>query len=257
MLDEYIAHGDLLLNNILYSEDELYHWKLGFSMPNHKWIERLGTPGHYIYKYADDLHEALTGDKAQAFYSQKATEYGKAAYQAKTAAENEAAAAIVAQAMGKRKLAAQYHESSLSNKGDYEQYEKYATAYQRVVEDINDWPINRFRRGVKEFVDETAARFSDLVNKGNDFLQNLFGKKKPKPRPTPSRPDRPHSRVAKKAFGVAHPIKKGRKIRGMEGWGNITGQQLMDAAAKKRAQERRKQRQRAQREAAKWLKDKD
>lgn len=255
MITDYIEHGEVLLDDILYSEDELYHWKLGFSMPNHKWVERLGTPGHYIYKYADDLHEALTGDKRRAFYAQRAGEFGQAAYKAKTAAENEAAAAIVAQAMRKRKLAAQYHESSLSNKEDYEHYDKYAKAFQRAVEDINNLPINRFRRSVKDFVGETSHQLSDLVNKGGKILQSLFGKKKPKPRPKPSRPDRPHQRVVKKEFGTAH-VKKGRQIHGFEGWGNISGQQLMDNAAKKQERERRKQRQRAEREAAKWLKDK-
>ena len=254
MLDEYIAHGDLVLDDLLYSGDELYHWKLGFSMPNHKWIERLGTPGHYIYKYADDLHEVLTGDKRRSLYAQRAGEFGQAAYKAKTAAENEAAAAIVAQAAGKYKTASQFHKNSQANKEDYEYYDKYAKAFQRAVEDINNLPINRFRRSVRDFVGETSHQLSDLVNKGGKILQSLFGKK-PKPRPKPSRPDRPHQRVAKKEIGTSH-VKKGRQIHGFEGLSHLTGQQIMDAAAKKQERERRKQRQRAEREAAKWLKDK-
>lgn len=251
-MDDYIAHGDALLDDMLYSEDELYHWKLGFSMPNHKWIERLGTPGHYIYKYADDLHEALTGDRARARYAELAGIHGQAAERAKTAAENTAAASIVAKAMGKNDYAERWHRESQEKKAEYEQEEKYAQAYSNVVKEIANLPINRFRKNVSDFIGETADHLSDWVNKGTSFLQGLFGKKA-KPREVPSRPDRPHQRKARKEVGTAH-VKKNDKVNWWEGWGKkSTGQQLYNIAAKKREEERKKQRERAQKEAAKWL----
>ena len=234
MLDEYIAHGDLVLDDLLYSGDELYHWKLGFSMPNHKWIERLGTPGHYIYKYADDLHEALTGDRLKKNYTYLAQMSGHAAAKAKTAAENTAAAAIVANAIGKTELAKDYRAESLYQKDKYEHAERKAKAYQEVIKSINNLPINRLRRGVKNLVWDTAENLSDLVNKGNDFLQGLFGKKKKKkPRSEPSRPDRPHQRKKTTQFGTSN-VKKKKKVEWYEGWGNATGQQILDNASGKR-----------------------